>query len=103
MVIEQDPPKALAALLTFIAGDFGDRLNLDYKTLAKSAPIPALSNTETHYRLLYPHQFPQFVLQAPFFYQDDQRAYFVTPQWIFGDGKELSKPTKALPISRKAL
>lgn len=31
------------------------------------------------YKLLYPHQYLQFALQAPFFYQDQQRSYCVLP------------------------
>src|SRR5260370_15735164 len=50
MLIEQDPPKtkSLEALLTFVTGDFGDRLNLDYKTKTKGAPDPSLGNDEMH-------------------------------------------------------
>ena len=38
------------------------------------------AGTPATYDLLYSHQFYQFVLQAPFFYQDDKRTYFVSPE-----------------------
>jgi peptidoglycan hydrolase-like protein with peptidoglycan-binding domain len=67
--------------LTLIAGDFGENLNLDRNAYEQNKiEIPTLNQTKSTYRLLYPHQYPQFVLQAPFFYQDDRRTYFVTPR-----------------------
>jgi hypothetical protein len=41
------------------------------KTYLKATPTP--------YRLAYPHQYLPYDLQAPFFYQDNRRTYFVTP------------------------
>ena len=106
------PPRSESAFMTFLETDaFGDDLTLmigDFgdqaapKTPIKQTPIRTLDDTPGRYSLLYPHQFHQFVLSAPFFYQDDQRAYFANPRWVFGNGKELSKPDRAMPISHKA-
>ncbi len=40
---------------------------------------PILRKTPTTFRILYLHQFRQFLLQAPFFFQDNQRTFLVTP------------------------
>ncbi len=56
------------------------------KVLGKTPPISSGDPRLSRFRLLYPHQLPQFVAQAPFCYQDDLRDYFVTPGmglWIF--------------------
>src|SRR5262249_43190598 len=37
-----------------------------------------LKHTPTRYRLLYPHQYQPYTLQAPFFYQDAERTFFVS-------------------------
>jgi hypothetical protein len=37
-----------------------------------------LKHTPTPYRLLYPHQCQPYLLQAPFFYQDARRTFFVS-------------------------
>lgn len=42
--------------------------------------ILTLNKTPNTYSILYPHQFRHFVSQAPFFYQDDARTFFVTRQ-----------------------
>ena len=36
-----------------------------------------LQKTPGTFRILYPHQYSQFTSQAPFFYQDDNRTFFV--------------------------
>lgn len=41
--------------------------------------ITFLEKTPTSYTLLYPHQFEQYTLQAPFFYEDTDRTFFVEP------------------------
>lgn len=51
-------------------------------TLTRSAaqqPATFLHGSPTPYRLLYPHQFADYLLQAPLFYQDKQRTFFVSP------------------------
>ena len=73
--------------LILVTGDFGDNLNLQVNTYS-TVDVPALDSTPSSYEVLYPHQYPQYVLQAPFFYQDDRRTYFATPEtvnlpWIF--------------------
>ncbi len=42
--------------------------------------ILTLSKTPGTFIISYPHQFAQFVSQAPFFFTDDTRTFFVTPQ-----------------------
>lgn len=59
------------------------------KTPAVSSGDPRLSR----FRLLYPHQLPQFFGQAPFCYQDDLRDYFVTPD---AEGRIFEKDRTAL-------
>ncbi len=51
-------------------------------TLTKAAnqqPAMFLKGSPTPYRLLYPHQFADYLLQAPLFYQDKHSTFFVTP------------------------
>jgi hypothetical protein len=50
--------------------------------VAGETDIPTLTQTPSLYSILYPHQYPQYILQAPFFYQDDLRTYFVTPETV---------------------
>jgi hypothetical protein len=38
-----------------------------------------LHGSPSQYRLLYPHQYSDYLLQAPLFYQDKHRTFFVTP------------------------
>jgi len=42
--------------------------------------VPVFNRTPTTFRLLPPHQDVQFNSQRPFFYQDDTRSFFVTPE-----------------------
>jgi hypothetical protein len=44
-----------------------------------SHTLTYLQTTPTPYRLLPPHQYQNYILQAPFFYEDALRTYFVTP------------------------
>ena len=51
-------------------------------TLIKAAdhqPTTFLNGSPTAYRLLYPHQFSDYLLQAPLFYQDKHSTFFVSP------------------------
>src|SRR5207248_4291916 len=66
--------------LNLIYGDFGGERNPTADELQQSDHLPTLGSTPSRYDLLYPHQFYQFALQAPFFYQDDERTYFVSPE-----------------------
>jgi hypothetical protein len=36
------------------------------------------------YSILYPHQYGNFQAETPFFYEDDKRTFFVTPEFIYG-------------------
>jgi hypothetical protein len=38
-----------------------------------------LNGSPTQYRLLYPHQYSDYLLQAPLFYQDKHSTFFVVP------------------------
>ena len=49
------------------------------KVLGKTPPISKTDPRLSRFRLLVPHQLPQFLGQAQFCYQDDLRDYFVTP------------------------
>jgi hypothetical protein len=61
----------------------GDQLIQKYrqplKILGKTPRVSVDDARLSRFRLLYPHQLPQFVGQASFCYQDDLRDYFVTP------------------------
>jgi hypothetical protein len=68
-----------------------------------------LGKTPSRYRLLYPHQFQDFVLQIPFFYQDGAQTYFATPStevhWIdqVATSNAMSFPTAVIsPMSTGA-
>jgi hypothetical protein len=89
MRFEQRPAKPGLVL------NIGDYLSLNVRVLgdlliqSRREPIAVLSKTPpisrgdtrlSRFRLLYPHQLPQFVGQTPFCYQDDLRDYFVTPE-----------------------
>ncbi|GHO82383.1 Tc toxin subunit A-related protein [Dictyobacter formicarum] len=68
--------------LTLITGDFDQYDYLDSKTLAGlEVQIPTLEGTPSTYSILPADEFRQFALQAPFFFQDAQRTYFVTPYY----------------------
>ncbi len=70
------------------AGAWFDAMMFDESQYQNSLEMPIqtqetstsfLGNTPTPYRLIYPHQYNPYILQAPFFYQDNDRTYFVTP------------------------
>jgi Tc toxin complex TcA C-terminal TcB-binding domain/Neuraminidase-like domain/Salmonella virulence plasmid 28.1kDa A protein len=68
--------------LTLMTGDYDQHEHLDNKTLAGlEVQIPTLGSTPSAYSILPADEFWQFALQAPFFYQDAQRTYFVTPYY----------------------
>lgn len=65
-------------------------------TLAERIDIPVLGGSPSSYRLLAPHQDPQFLADRPFFYMDSDRAFVVSStgsshrvtnprQWVVGD------------------
>ena len=55
------------------------KLRKPVKVLNKTPPISTGDQRLSRFRLLYPHQVPQFVGHTQFCYQDDLRDYFVTP------------------------
>src|SRR6266567_3289763 len=70
--------KGRANPLTLVTGNFG---NDQFVLKNTQTDFLTLDLTPSSYNLLYPHQFLQFAAQAPFFFQDSQRTYFVTPEW----------------------
>ncbi|MGI0025441.1 MAG: neuraminidase-like domain-containing protein, partial [Nitrososphaera sp.] len=79
-----------AGTLTLISGSFG---GTPTPAKAKRIDVPSLDKTPSTYRLLYPHQYYQFALQAPFFYEDDLRTYFVTPEEGYGPITQVVNPS----------
>ncbi len=94
--IEANVQETLVALTTFLYSHFqGQKFseNLGFYPLAlKSAEvdsngkyltpktdIPTLYNTPGTFKISFPSQFRDFVTQAPFFYEDRNRTFFVTP------------------------
>lgn len=76
----------VGALRTAAGGGYQDRVE-------RVDAVPLLEKNPDRYRILYPHQLPQFVGQAPFFYQDNRRTYFVEPMGgdpVTGTGKKFS-------------
>ncbi len=71
----REPDTSTQFTLTY--GEFVDKQN---PTADEIQHLPIFGSMPSRYDLLYPHQYPQFALQAPFFYQDDQRTYFVSPE-----------------------
>lgn len=51
-------------------------------------PNTTLNITPGTFRLLAPHQDPQFISQRPFFYQDDTKTFFVVPTNVSVDLQE---------------
>jgi hypothetical protein len=94
----------LAGNLTLLTGDFGDIPALDDHIVARSLDvITVLQATPTRFGLLLPHQFYQFVLQSPFFYQDAQRTYFVTPREAYDFIEQVSQFDKVRLIPDRLL
>jgi Tc toxin complex TcA C-terminal TcB-binding domain/Neuraminidase-like domain len=68
----------------FDAMMFAENQNPEQSVLAMGGrngqkALTFLNHTPTRYRLLYPHQYQPYTVQAPFFYQDARRTFFVTP------------------------
>jgi peptidoglycan hydrolase-like protein with peptidoglycan-binding domain len=75
-------------------------------TIAKRIDIPVLGGTPSAYKLLAPHQDPQFLADRPFFYMDLQRVFIVSStgsshlvtnpfNWVVGDLATLGLATAA--------
>jgi Tc toxin complex TcA C-terminal TcB-binding domain/Neuraminidase-like domain/Putative peptidoglycan binding domain len=76
-------------------GTFADLFNLPSPlpqdasaTIAERIGIPVLGGAPSAYRLLAPHQDPQFIGDRPFFYMDTQRVFVVSStgsSWLMTD------------------
>lgn len=75
-------------------------------TIAERIDIPVLGGSPSTYRLLTPHQDPQFLANRPFFYMDTQRVFVVGStgsshlvtnpfNWVVGDLATLGLATAA--------
>ena len=43
-----------------------------------------LNSAETGFRAMMPHQYPTYASQAPFFYADSARSFFINQEDIWG-------------------
>jgi len=71
------PTGADVEALTFVQTQ--NKSGLSLVKASNLQPSEFLHATPTGYRLLYPHQFSDYLLQAPLFYQDKSRTFFVSP------------------------
>jgi hypothetical protein len=62
-----------------VTGTVPPQNQLDLLDPRINANTTYLKGTPSWYRLVYPHQYFPYQLQAPLFYQDARRTYFVTP------------------------
>jgi len=69
--------------------------------LKEATNVPTLGNAPSPYRVAYPSQYHQFQEQAPFFYEDMQRTYFVVEQW-YESSQRLAHPEAITPLMRQA-
>lgn len=102
MKVEEDPVIAAEVLRDPFSGEpaevvvgglrGGTPLTLRVaRTDAKGAVEPgtervekALDRTPGTFRLAFPHQYPHFVVQDAFFFEDETRTFFVVPRHTFG-------------------
>jgi len=84
------------AQLNLVYGYFGNEPDPVPSGVPPSDLLLTLQSTPSRYDLLYPHQFYQFALQAPFFYQDDERTYFVSPEDL-RNGTHSFQPNSIIP------
>jgi hypothetical protein len=71
------PPGTDVEALTYVLSSH--KKGLTISRAANHQPATFLQDSPTQYRLLYPHQFSDYLLQAPLFYQDKIRTFFVSP------------------------
>jgi len=80
--------------------------------VARRIDIPVLGGAPTRYKLLAPHQDPQFLANRPFFYMDSQRAFVVTSTgsshlvtnpftWVLGDLARWASPAARIPVTNR--
>jgi len=82
------PPGTDVEALTYVLSPHKKGL-----TLIKAAnhqPTTFLQHSPTQYRLLYPHQFSDYLLQAPLFYQDKHSTFFVSPYEEHGPAHQVT-------------
>jgi hypothetical protein len=70
-----------------------------FQLIAEAVGVPTLGLAPSPWRIAYPSQFHQFQEQAPFFYEDMQRTYFVTEKWS-ESAQSLAHPEDIQPVSR---
>ena len=82
------PPKTYIDAMAFSEIQYGTefpfitvsgKIDSTGNLIGKQEHITVLNKTPNPYTIVYPHQFADFVSQAPFFYQDDTRTFLVTP------------------------
>ncbi|MFL5698674.1 MAG: neuraminidase-like domain-containing protein [Ktedonobacteraceae bacterium] len=101
MTLQEPPGSGASAQLNLVYGYFGNKPNPTSTEVQQSSHLLTLQRTPSRYDLLYPHQFYQFVLQAPFFYQDDERTYFVSPEDLL-IGIRSFQPNSIIPPLNRA-
>jgi hypothetical protein len=71
------PPGTDVEALTYVSHPGKTGLTLTKAANQQAATF--LNGSPTPYRLLYPHQFADYLLQAPLFYQDKHSTFYVSP------------------------
>jgi hypothetical protein len=87
------PPGMEVEALTYVQSKGAEGLTL-FKA-GNQQPSTYLHHSPTQYRLLYPHQFSDYLLQAPLFYQDKHCSYFVSPAEAGGAVHHVTNPEHA--------
>ena len=87
------PPEADVEALTFVLDPRKHGLTLT--SAANHQTSQFLSASPTPYRLLYPHQFADYLLQAPLFYQDKHSTFLASPLEEHGAFHQVATPAHA--------
>jgi hypothetical protein len=94
--VRQETGTGTPQILQLLIGGFGDSpWPRNQGQPPVSSPVTYLNRTPSRFELHYSQQHWQFSLQEPFFYNDDQRIFFVTPgsgvslryRWIQNPGQ----------------
>jgi hypothetical protein len=92
------PPESDVVNQTFESNEDGSSLSLfssfDAHRFRIDALAPLRRPGEDRFRILYPHQYFPYTIQAPFFYQDGQRTYFVAPERAVDVASQLVDPNR---------
>ena len=76
----QETDAGTPQILQLLTGDFGDApFPFSQVSAPASTPVTYLNQTPSRFELRYSQQHWQFAMQEPFFYQDAQRTFLVTP------------------------